>query len=104
MRVDDEALVERITGRYTCATCGKGYHDRFETPKVAGVCDNCGGREFKRRADDNETTVRDRLAIYNRQTQPLVAYYERRGALKTIDGLAAISEVTRQIENVLKAS
>lgn len=102
MKVDDEALVERITGRYTCAKCGKGYHDRFEKPKVANVCDVCGGTEFSRRADDNEKTVRDRLSVYNRQTAPLVHYYGGRGTLKTIDGMADIAEVTRQIEGVLK--
>ncbi len=102
MKVDDEALVERITGRYTCAKCGKGYHDRFEKPKVAGVCDVCGSTEFTRRADDNEKTVRDRLAIYNRQTAPLVAYYGGSGQLKTIDGMADIGKVTRQIEGLLK--
>lgn len=101
MKVDDEALVERITGRYTCAKCGKGYHDKFEKPKVAGVCDVCGSTEFIRRADDNEKTVRDRLGIYNQQTAPLVTYYGGRGALKTIDGMAEISDVTRQIEQVL---
>ncbi|MFM8746688.1 MAG: adenylate kinase [Aestuariivirga sp.] len=102
MKVDDEALVERITGRYTCAACGKGYHDRFEMPKVSGVCDACGGTQFTRRADDNEKTVRDRLTVYNNQTAPLVAYYGGRGTLKTIDGMAEIGEVTRQIEAVLK--
>ena len=102
MKVDDDALVERITGRYTCAKCGKGYHDRFEQPKKSGVCDVCGSTEFTRRADDNEKTVRDRLAVYNKQTAPLVAYYGGRGTLKSIDGMADISEVTRQIENVLK--
>ena len=102
MKVDDEALVERITGRYTCAKCGKGYHDRFEQPKVQGVCDVCGGTQFTRRADDNEKTVRDRLAVYNKQTAPLVQYYGGRGTLKTIDGMADIAEVTRQIEGVLK--
>jgi adenylate kinase len=101
MKVDDEALVERITGRYTCAKCGKGYHDRFEKPKTEGVCDVCGGTQFTRRADDNEATVRDRLGIYNKQTAPLVEYYGSRGTLKTIDGMADIAEVTRQIETVL---
>lgn len=101
MKVDDEALVERITGRYTCAKCGKGYHDRFEKPKVSGVCDVCGGTQFTRRADDNEKTVRDRLEIYNRQTAPLVTYYRGSGKLKTIDGMADIQVVTRQIEDVL---
>ncbi len=102
MKVDDEALVERITGRYTCANCGKGYHDRFEQPKVSGVCDVCGGTQFTRRADDNEKTVRDRLAVYNKQTAPLVQYYGGTGKLKTIDGMADIAVVTRQIEGVLK--
>ena len=102
MKVEDEALVERITGRFTCAKCGKGYHDRFEQPKVKGICDVCGSTEFTRRADDNEKTVRDRLAIYNKQTAPLVAYYGGRGTLKTIDGMADISAVTRQIEDMLK--
>lgn len=103
MKVDDEALIERITGRYTCAKCGKGYHDKFEKPKVAGVCDACGGTEFTRRADDNEKTVRDRLGVYNKQTAPLVAYYGAKGSLKTIDGMAEISDVTRQIETVLSS-
>jgi adenylate kinase len=103
MKVDDEALVQRITGRYTCAKCGKGYHDTFEKPKRAGVCDVCGGSEFTRRPDDNEKTVRDRLAIYNKQTAPLVSYYGAQGSLKTIDGMADIAEVTRQIEEVLNA-
>ena len=103
MKVDDEALVERITGRYTCAKCGKGYHDRFERPKGAGVCDACGSTEFTRRADDNEKTVRDRLDIYNKQTAPLIAHYGSRGRLKTIDGMAEIGDVTRQIEQVLNA-
>lgn len=103
MKVDDDALVERITGRYTCAKCGKGYHDTFETPKRAGVCDACGSTEFTRRADDNEKTVRDRLDIYNKQTAPLIAHYGSRGRLKTIDGMAEIGDVTRQIEQVLNA-
>ena len=102
MKVDDEALVERITGRFTCAKCGKGYHDRFEKPKMQGVCDVCGSTDFTRRADDNEITVRDRLGVYNQQTAPLVAYYGGRGALKTIDGMADITKVTRQIEAVLR--
>jgi len=104
MKVDDDALVERIAGRYTCARCGKGYHDKFEQPKVAGVCDVCGSREFTRRADDNEKTVRDRLGIYNQQTAPLVSYYGSRGALKTINGMAEIEEVTRQIEQALNGA
>ena len=101
MKVDDEALIQRITGRYTCAKCGKGYHDIFEKPKKPGVCDVCGSTQFTRRADDNEKTVRDRLGIYNRETAPLAAYYGARGNLKTIDGMAEIGNVTRQIEGVL---
>jgi adenylate kinase len=101
MKVDDDALVERISGRYTCAKCGKGYHDKFEKPKKTGVCDVCGSTEFIRRADDNEKTVRDRLGIYNRQTAPLVVYYGGRGKLAKVNGMAAIADVTRQIEEVL---
>lgn len=101
MQVVDAVLVERVTGRYTCATCGKGYHDSFEKPKVAGVCDNCGGTEFKRRADDNAETVTTRLAQYHQQTAPILPYYQDHGVLKTVDGMADIDEVTRQIEAVL---
>ena len=101
MKVDDEALVERIAGRYTCAKCGKGYHDKFERPKKEGVCDACGSHEFVRRPDDNEKTVRDRLAIYNRQTAPLIIYYGTKGNLRTVDGMAGIPDVRRQIEEVL---
>ena len=101
MRVDDEALVKRITGRYTCAKCGQGYHDEFARPKVAGVCDVCGGTEFIRRPDDNEKTVRDRLAVYNKQTAPLVAYYHQKGNLHVIDGMADIAVVTQAMVGVL---
>jgi adenylate kinase len=101
MKVDDEELVKRIAGRYTCAKCGKGYHDAFEKPKVAGVCDVCGSTEFVRRADDNEKTVRDRLVVYNKQTAPLVDYYGRTGVLHKVNGMADIGVVTRQIEDVL---
>lgn len=101
MKVDDEELVKRIAGRYTCAKCGKGYHDEFEKPKVPGVCDVCGSTEFVRRADDNEKTVRDRLVVYNKQTAPLVEYYGRTGVLHKVNGMADIGVVTRQIEDVL---
>lgn len=101
LRVEDEPLVKRITGRYTCAHCGKGYHDEFEKPAVEGVCDRCGSTEFKRRADDNEETVRSRLVAYHAQTAPLLPYYEKQGVLKTIDGMADIDVVTRQISEVL---
>lgn len=103
MKVVDDILVERITGRYTCAKCGKGYHDSFEKPKVAGVCDVCGSTEFKRRADDNADTVKTRLAQYHEQTAPILPYYQSRGVLKTVDGMAEIDDVTKQIEGVLAA-
>ncbi len=99
--VDDDALVERITGRFTCAKCGKGYHEKFERPKVDGVCDECGSTEFVRRADDNEETVRQRLEAYHAQTAPLIEYYEKAGIVKHVDGMAPIDEVTKQIEQVL---
>ena len=101
MKVDDEALVKRITGRYTCAKCGAGYHDEFAKPKKAGTCDKCGGTEFTRRPDDNEKTVRDRLQVYNKQTAPLVEYYRGQGNLHVIDGMADIVQVTAAMEAVL---
>jgi len=101
MKVDDAALVERITGRYTCATCGKGYHDVFEKPKVPCVCDQCGGTEFKRRADDNAETVTTRLEQYHQQTAPILPYYAERGVLKGVDGMADIDVVTEQIAAIL---
>jgi adenylate kinase len=102
MKVDDAALVERITGRYTCAKCGRGYHDKFERPKVDGVCDVCGSTEFTRRADDNAETVITRLAAYHKQTAPILPYYQERGVLETVDGMADIDVVTEQIEALLK--
>ena len=101
IRVDEEALVERITGRYTCTNCGAGYHDRFQKPAVEGVCDSCGGSAFSRRADDNEATVRSRLEAYRGQTLPILPYYQARGILKTVDGMAAIDNVTEQIQSIL---
>jgi adenylate kinase len=102
MKVDDAALVERITGRYTCAKCGQGYHDKFQTPKVSGVCDVCGSTDFTRRADDNAETVTTRLAAYHKQTAPILPYYKGRGVLETVDGMADIDVVTEQIEALLK--
>jgi adenylate kinase len=99
--VDEDALVERITGRYTCATCGKGYHDRFEQPGVAGVCDKCGGSEFKRRPDDNEETVRTRMAEYRAKTAPILPFYEARGIVTRVDGMAPMDDVTTAVERVL---
>ncbi|MDE2446322.1 MAG: adenylate kinase [Alphaproteobacteria bacterium] len=102
MKVDDEALVKRITGRFTCAKCGTGYHEEFAKPKRLGVCDKCGSTEFTRRPDDNEKTVRDRLQVYNKQTAPLVDYYRGQGNLHVIDGMADIADVTREMEAVLR--
>jgi len=103
MEVDDEALVERITGRFTCGKCGTGYHDTFKPTKVAGVCDACGSTEMVRRADDNETTVRSRLATYHKETAPLLPYYKKRGNLVQLDGMAPMDQVAEEIENVLAA-
>jgi adenylate kinase len=101
MEVDDDQLVDRIAGRFTCARCGEGYHDTHKQPKTPGVCDVCGSTEFKRRADDNEETVRQRLVAYHAETAPLIAYYERRGKLRAVDGMAPIDEVSRGIERAM---
>ncbi len=103
MKVDDAALTERITGRYSCAKCGAGYHDKFQKPAVEGVCDNCGSTEFSRREDDNAETVTSRLKAYHAQTAPLLPYYSGKGVLTDVDGMAEIDEVTRQIEAILGA-
>lgn len=102
--VVDEALAERIAGRVTCATCGAGYHDRYQPTRVPGVCDVCGGRDFIRRADDNRETVMARLAAYHRQTAPIIPYYQAQGRLHAVDGMAAIDAVARQITAALKAA
>ncbi len=101
MRVDDAALVERITGRYTCGTCGEGYHDTLKVPAKEGVCDNCGGTEFKRRADDNEESLKTRLMAYYKETSPLIGYYYAKGQLQSIDGLGDIDEVKAAIAGAL---
>ena len=101
IKVDDEALVQRIVGRYACAKCGQSYHDEFAKPKKPGICDVCGSTEFTRRADDTEKTVRDRLHVYNTQTAPLVAYYRGMGNLHVIDGMADIGKVTQEMLDVL---
>ncbi|MEP3244470.1 MAG: adenylate kinase [Sneathiella sp.] len=102
MKTDDAVLVERITGRYTCANCGAGYHDSFLKPANEGVCDKCGGSEFSRRSDDNAETVTSRLKAYHAQTAPLLPYYRDKGILKQVDGMAEIDEVTQQIEALLQ--
>jgi adenylate kinase len=101
LQVDDTALVERISGRFTCARCGEGYHDRFKAPSQAGRCDVCGGEEFTRRADDKAETVAARLEAYHRQTAPLLPYYATQGTLRVVDGMARMDEVGRQIEAIL---
>jgi adenylate kinase len=99
--VDEEALVERITGRFTCRTCGAGYHDKFHLPKVEGSCDVCGGHEFKRRPDDNEQTVRTRMAEYRAKTAPILPYYEEKGLVRQVDGMASVETVAAAIDAIL---
>ena len=103
LEVDEDALVARICGRYTCAVCGKGYHDTFERPKVAGTCDKCGSHEFKRRPDDNEATVRTRMVEYRAKTAPILPIYEARGIVSRVDGMADIAHVTAAIEQIIAA-
>lgn len=101
MEVDEAALTERIVGRFSCAKCGAGYHDKFKRPKVEGVCDVCGNKEFTRRKDDNAETVKTRMAAYRAQTEPLLPYYGTRGVLRKVDGMASMDTVYRQISAVL---
>ena len=99
--VDEDALVERITGRFTCAKCGAGYHDVFKRPKVDGVCDVCGSTEFVRRPDDNEQTVRTRLAEYRAKTAPILPYYEERSLVRRVDGMGSVDDVAAEIDAIL---
>ena len=101
LTVDDEAMVERICGRYTCSKCGAGYHDSFQKPATEGVCDKCGSTDFTRRADDNEETVRNRLKQYHEQTAPIAQFYGDKGILKQVDGMADIDVVTSSLENII---
>lgn len=101
MIVDEDALVERITGRFSCASCGEGYHDRFKLPKVPDTCDVCASHQFKRRADDNAETVRTRLAEYHVKTLPILPYYRDKGMVRSIDGMAPMADVTAAIEAIL---
>jgi adenylate kinase len=103
LAVDEAALIERISGRFTCAKCGTGYHDTFARPKQDGVCDKCGGTEFTRRADDNAETVKARLVAYRKQTAPILPYYKGKGLLRSVDGMADMSDVAKQIDRVLQA-
>ncbi|MBC8158013.1 MAG: adenylate kinase [Alphaproteobacteria bacterium] len=100
---DDEAMVERITGRYTCDECGSGYHDKFQQPKVDGVCDKCGSTAFSRRADDNAETLRARLKAYHEQTEPISSYYSEKGILRKVDGMAGINDVTAEINDIVRS-
>jgi adenylate kinase len=101
MAVDEEALVDRITGRFSCASCGTGYHDRYKKPKVEGVCDVCGSTAFRRRPDDNEATVRNRLAEYRAKTAPILPFYEAKNIVSRIDGMAPIEQVEKAIAAIL---
>lgn len=104
IEVDDDALVARITGRFTCASCGEGYHELFKTPKVEGVCDACGGTKFSRRADDTEEVVRKRLKAYHAQTEPLIGYYKAQDKVSAVDGMADIETVQKEIDRALDAA
>lgn len=101
LAVDEDALVARIVGRFTCGQCGAGYHDTFKQPATVGVCDKCGSTEFKRRADDNEDTVRTRMAEYRGKTAPILPIYEARNLVSRVDGMAAITDVTLAIDAIL---
>jgi len=101
LKVDDTQIVDRISGRFTCAKCGEGYHDRNKKPKVEGICDVCGGAQFTRREDDKAETVAARLMAYYRETAPLIGYYFCKGNLKSVDGMAEIDVVGREIEKAL---
>jgi adenylate kinase len=100
--VDEEALVDRISGRFSCAKCSTPYHDRYNQPETAGVCDLCGSTEFKRRPDDNAETVRTRLAEYRAKTAPILPIYETRGLVGRIDGMAPIGAVGEAIDAILQ--
>lgn len=101
LKVEDEAMIERVSGRFTCGGCGEGYHDSFKQPARPGVCDKCGGTEMKRRADDNAETVRTRLQAYHADTAPLIDYYAARGALTEIDAMAEIGRVRAEMEAIV---
>jgi adenylate kinase len=104
VQVPDEMIVERITGRFTCAKCGAGYHDKFQRPKVDGKCDACGSGEFTRRADDNAQTVQSRLDAYHAQTAPILPFYQGKGVLKVVDGTLPIAEVTKRLKDIVEGA
>ncbi len=99
--VDDDAMIQRITGRFSCAQCGTGYHDEFQKPKIEGVCDHCGGKEFTRRSDDNAETVRTRLEEYHQQTAPIITHYGNKGLVESVDGMAPIDSVSEQLNAIV---
>jgi len=101
LAVDEKALIERITGRFSCQTCAAGYHDTFQPTKVEGICDVCGGRKFIRHADDNVETVKARLKGYHAQTAPILPYYKAKGLLKRVDGMAPPEQVAAEIDDLL---
>lgn len=101
LEVDDAAMVERVSGRYTCAACGEGYHDSFKRPAKDGVCDNCGGTEFKRRADDNAETVASRLEAYHAETAPLIAFYDGQGVLRRVPAMGDIDQVAKALADIV---
>ena len=100
LEVDDEAMIDRVAGRYTCAACGEGYHDSFKQPATAGTCDNCGGTSFTRRADDNAETARERLRAYHAQTAPLIAHYDRAGVLERVDAMGSIAAIRATLARI----
>jgi adenylate kinase len=101
LEVDDEAMVARVSGRYTCAACGEGYHDQFKQPAEAGVCDKCGGTGFKRRADDNAETVRERLTAYHAQTAPLIAHYDAQSVLERVPAMGSIDGIRAMLAGIV---
>jgi adenylate kinase len=102
LKVDDEALVERVAGRFTCGNCGEGYHDEFKKPEKEGVCDRCGGTEFKRRPDDNAEVMRTRLLAYYKETSPLLGYYYAKGNLQSVDGMGEINDIFNAVCGILE--
>ena len=101
LEVEDEAMVDRVAGRFTCASCGEGYHDTNKRTSKADVCDKCGGTEFKRRADDNAETARERLNAYHAQTAPLIAHYAKLGVLETVDAMGPIADVASALRKIV---
>lgn len=102
LEVDDDAMVDRISGRYTCEDCGEGYHETFKRPTVDGTCDKCGGDKFRRRADDNPDTVRRRLVAYHAETAPLISFYEQTGALQSLDAMGDINDISNALRQIVR--